>query len=110
LIQFKDTNSVYGIVVEPGKYVVVGLVAAFVDHRTAGRRTFSKTVPFGVQLNCITYFGDFSGCAKINGLDQEWNVTDVTNNFSKTTDEFRNKYPHLAAAAAISAFDGQANK
>ncbi len=68
LIQFKNTNSVYGIVVEPGKYAVVGFVATFFDHRTAGRRTFSKTVPFEVQSNCITYFGDFSGYAKINGF------------------------------------------
>jgi hypothetical protein len=110
LIQFKDTNSVYGIVVEPGKYAVVGFVATFFDHRTAGRRTFSKIVPFEVQANWITYFGDFSGYGKNSFPDQEWDVTNITNNFGKTTDEFRNEYPHLAATAAISVFEGQANK
>ncbi|HZF00752.1 MAG TPA: hypothetical protein VE344_02550 [Methylomirabilota bacterium] len=109
LIQFKDKDSVYGISVEPGQYRVAGFVATFVDRRTVGRRTFLNTVPFEVRSNSATYFGDFIGYVKINGLNQEWSVTKVTNNFSGTTDEFRHKYPNLASTSVVSVF-GQQSK
>lgn len=108
LIELKKTNSVYGITVEPGKYYIAGFVATFVDHRTVGRVAFTNSVSFEVKANCLTYLGDFLGNEKIVGLaEQDWSLTDYTNNFNKTTEEFRNRFPNLAAVPAVSVFDQQ---
>ena len=105
LIALKDTNSVYGIAVKPGKYRITGYVATFGDRRVAGLRTLVNSPLFDVHSNMITYIGDFRGYARMNGTDQEWNISSVTNNFVPTTAQFRTEHPHLIAKYGFNIFE-----
>lgn len=110
LIQFKPTNAVFGIVVEPGRYRVVGMVETFVERRTAGTTTFPDTPIFDVLPNTITYIGDYKGGTRMHGMDQVWYFAGVSNNFSVTTQEFETSHPNLphdaytAATEMVNAF------
>lgn len=105
IVRMQEKDTICAVAVQPGKYRVAGFVAAFIDHRTAGRRTFSNTPWFEVVPNCATYVGDFSGQARIGGLSQQWSLTGLTNNFANTTAMYQRKYPNLLKLSAVSAFD-----
>jgi hypothetical protein len=105
IIRMQDKNAICAVTVKPGKYRVAGFVAAFIDRRTAGRRSFSNTPWFEVKPGLATYVGDFAGQARIGGLSQQWSLTGLTNNFSNTTSEYKQKYPNLLKIPLVSAFD-----
>jgi len=107
LVRFQDKDSMYGIAVKPGHYRVAGWVATFIDHRPVGKCYFTNTPLFEVRTNTVTYVGDFTGYAKLGALamGQTWNLTGLTNNFTATEVEFRQKNPNLSSALAVSAFN-----
>jgi hypothetical protein len=111
-IQFKETNMVYGVQVEPGSYRILGLVRSDNEHGVKSRVEFPSTNPaawltgsFEAHKGEQIYIGDYR-CE--NSLDYPILHTRLysgTNNFAATTVEFRNNYPELMATAAISIFD-----
>jgi hypothetical protein len=109
LIRCRETNSVYAIAVEPGRYRIAGFLATFIDHRPAGRRVFSDTPFFDVRSNSATYIGDINGYAKIGPMVQIWGVKEILDRFSDTTEEYRTKYKNLASVPVFSAFEQTSN-
>ena len=103
LIRFRDEESVYGIVIEPGNYKIAGYVATFRDAIKVLRNSYSETRSFEVRPNTCTYLGNFIGHAQIAGANLGGaGIIAITNNTVAIKKEFRQKYPNLASASVVS--------
>ncbi len=111
-IEFKDTNSVYAVQVNPGRYQIMGFVRSDNEHGVKARSVFSPTntpgtlgEPFEAQSGDQIYIGDYIWETKLDYPLIHWNLKSITNNFDATTVELRQRYPELLTAPAKSIFD-----
>jgi hypothetical protein len=108
-LYFDKQRPVNAILVDAGQYRMVGFAGTDVTHRVLGRLAFRGkspmnlvTMPFEVRTNSAVYIGDFTGRARMVGLDQVWEIDSFTNNFAATTRDFREQYPNLVSVPAFS--------
>lgn len=113
-LYFDPGNPLYAVQVAAGRYRVVGYAAANRAHQSEGHRPFSDdqhmvrlSRPFAVAAGSVTYLGDYSGHATYDGLFMEWNLDSWTNNFIRTSLEFRERYPNLRTTPVASMLELQ---
>ncbi|HEV2694901.1 MAG TPA: hypothetical protein VG347_18555 [Verrucomicrobiae bacterium] len=111
-IELRESNAVYAVQVEPGNYRIAGLVKTDNEHGMKGRIVFPLTnqpawlvTPFQARKGERIYIGDYMGETKFDYPMPIFRLKDITNNFTATTVEFRNNYPELMTAPAVSIFD-----
>jgi len=111
-IELKETNTVYAVQVEPGRYRITGLVRSDNEHGVKARITFPSTNSpawltgsFEARKGEHIYIGDYQGETKLDYPILTFTLKYITNNFDATTMEFRNIYPELISTPAVSIFD-----
>jgi len=111
-IELKETNTVYGVQVEPGSYRIMGLVRSDNEHGVKARITFPSTNstvwltrPFKARKGEQIYIGDYQGETKLDYPILTFKLKYITNNFDATTMEFQNNYPEMMTTPAVSIFD-----
>lgn len=110
-IYFDKSQPLYAITAAPGHYRLMGLAGIDMTHRILDRSLFREKdskeryfIPFEARTNTAVYIGDFTGCAKVNLVAEEWKIKSATNNFAHTTADFRQAYPNLASLETVSIF------
>ena len=102
-IYFDHDEPLYGIRVKPGHYRIAGYAALERSHEIKHREpTTQPTQIFAVPAGREVYLGDFTGVVSWDGAIFTWGITGLTNQFTATTIEFRQKCPHFANWRAIS--------
>jgi hypothetical protein len=110
-ICFDEAQPFRAIEVKPGRYRILGFLDTNRGHQIRGHHAFPATglggriaLAFTAAPGSQTYLGDFTGHATLNDIIENWGVDAITNNFTDTTLEFREKYPNLLKVSAASIF------
>ena len=111
-LEFKPTNSVYAVQIQPGHYQIMGWVRSDNEHGVKNRMAFSATntpgavtTPFAARAGDQIYLGDYTCETKLDYPILHWRLKSIGNNFAITTAELRRSYPELPRTPEKSIFD-----
>lgn len=129
--RFKKKKDVYAIPVKPGEYYISKLVFATgggfgeVGGFKEGEKTIKKLInnnKFQIEKGGAYYLGDFYSSTSTFGLpfpingqysvgvNYEWFLNQITNDFEKTTKDLNERYPLLSTISQKSIFAGKITK
>jgi hypothetical protein len=112
-VRFNKEQPVACASIPAGHYQLTGFVATDHSDRLLGGKIFGPEDKIDVQFttapNTAIYLGDFTGYVKYYVYGDlttvETGLTQVTNNFSRTTEIFHGAYPNLATMPVHSVFE-----
>jgi hypothetical protein len=111
-IEFKDTNYVYAVQVEPGIYRIAGSVRSDNEHGVKQRMVFTETnfpgiilKPFEARAGDQIYLGDYMWETKSDWPMMYWKLKSVDDQFLTTTSELLQACPGVLGSAGKNVFD-----
>lgn len=111
-IGFDESRPFCVVRVKPGNYRIAGFLGTNRSHQIKGQESFVPVGPgaginrpFRAEPGSQTYLGDYTAEATLDDFIEHYKMNGITNNFTATTVEFREKYVKLATVAAVSIFE-----
>jgi hypothetical protein len=106
-VQFRSTNDVVVIEVEPDTYEITHFIAASFINEIVGRKPLKGwpfTVPFTAAPNAIYYLSDFAGSYNHSFPQVVWTIEQPVDRFDSAKTELLEKFPNLRGLHVQRAF------